>query len=250
MISKIIQEGIYVIHALKGYEFHEKRIKDLFAKNNLSFQFVTEGDPNYFRKDILEKYFTDDIHEVLTDGVLSCTLNHIIAYEKIVQKKQSYAIVMENDPCFLGDIYQNLLELKDELNVLDKGFIISLENSTLRFPSYWQIKKNKSLYQANRGRMAGAYLIDFEAAQNILNDLKINKCHTVIDWWHNSLFERQIVKSFWVHPPIIEQCSHNGQLNSTISTKPKSIGRQLKWNIQKIYKYYFKRLFNERNLIA
>jgi glycosyl transferase, family 25 len=249
MNNQIIEDDIYIIHALKGYEYHEKRIRNLFFENNLSFRLITEGDPLFFEKTLLEKYFTDNIREILSDGVLSCTLNHIIAYEKIVQKKQPFAIVMENDPHFLSDFKQDISNIIEEVSQLDGGFIISLDNSTLRFPSYWQSQKNKYLYQANTGRMAGAYLINLEAASAILHDLKTTKCHTVIDWWHNSLFQRQIVKSFWAHPPFVEQCSHNGLLNATISSKQKGVIRQIKWNIQKNYKYYFRRLFNEKSII-
>jgi len=131
---------------------------------------------------------------------------------------------------------------------LPKGFIISLENSTLKFPSYWKTKKGKFLYQAKSGRMAGAYIIDLEGAKKILNDLKTNKCGTVIDWWHNTLIERGIIKMYWAHPPLVEQGSHNGFLNSTISTKPNTAIRRISWLVQKYYKYFLRRIFKEKNV--
>jgi len=97
--------------------------------------------------------------------------------------------------------------------------------------------------------MAGAYLIDLTGATNILNDLKQTKCHTVIDWWHNTLIERGVVKMYWAQPPLVEQGSHNGQLSSTISTKPGTRSRRIKWWIQKSFKYYYRRLFNEERII-
>jgi glycosyl transferase family 25 len=123
-----------------------------------------------------------------------------------------------------------------------------LENSTLKFPSYWQTENNKFLYQAKSGRMAGAYLIDFEGAKRILSDLITNKCENVIDWWHNSLIKRDIIKMYWAHPPLVEQGSHNGCLNSTISSKPGTMTRKISWLFQKYYKYYFKRIFIEKRV--
>lgn len=248
MIDKLIKEGIFVIHALKGYEIHEKRIIDLFSKNNLNFEFVTEGDPSLLKTEIVEKYFVKDIQEKISIGTLSCTLNHIYAYERIVSRNIKYAVVFENDPFFLGNFSKSLKKYSEEIKNIQKGFIISLENSTLQFPSYWKAKSGKFLYKAKAGRMAGAYLIDFEGAENILKDLELNKCDNVIDWWHNKLIDRAVIKMYWAHPPLVEQGSHNGFMNSTISSKPNTMIRRISWLVQKYYKYFIRRLFNQKNV--
>lgn len=250
MVDELIKKGIYVIHALKGYEYHEKRLIQLFKKSKLEFEFVTAGDPVHFKKEVLDKYFVPNINTKLSKGVLSCTLNHILAYEKIVKNKNKCAVIFENDPFFLGSFIENLERMSGEIAKLEKGFIISLENSTLRFPSYWETKRGKFLYQAKVGRMAGAYMLDFEGASKILYDLKQNKCNAVIDWWHNSMLERGVVKMYWAHPPLVEQGSHNGYLNSTISSKQNSMSRRIKWLIQKNYKMYFRRLFKEGRILT
>jgi glycosyl transferase, family 25 len=250
MLDQLQGAGIFVVHALKGYEYHEKRIIELFRKNDLNFEFVTDGDPIHFTKEIIEKYFVDGIDSILSEGVLSCTLNHILAYEKVVKNNYQYAIIFENDPFFLGNFKKRLGKMFNEISRLEKGFIISLENSTLRFPSYWQTRKNKFLYRAKAGRMAGAYLIDSEGAKKMLNDLKHNKCHIVIDWWHNSLINRGVIKMYWAHPALAEQGSHNGFLNSTISSKPSNLKRRLKWLAQKYYKLFIRRLIKEECVIT
>jgi glycosyl transferase, family 25 len=250
MIKQSGIEGVYVIHAKKGYEQHENRIIKLFKENNLEFEFVTDGDQSLLNKDLLGKYFIADIDSKLSKGVQSCTLNHIIAYEKIVRNKNRYALVFENDPFFLGNFPEKLKRMSAEINELEKGFIISLENTTLCFPSYWVTKKEKFLYQATKGRAAGAYIIDLEGATRILNDLKESKCHAVIDWWHNSLIQKGVVKMYWAHPPLVEQGSHNGQLSSTISSKPNTLIRRIRWLVQKLYKMWIRRLFNERSVFT
>jgi len=246
MLKKSGIDGIYVIHAKTGYELHENRIKALFKENNLNFEFVTDGDPSLFTKELLAKYFTDDMLSRWSDGIISCTLNHIKAYERIVKNNNSYAIVFENDPFFLENFSENIKTIVNEIKDLEKGFIISLENTTLRFPSFWAIKKGKHLYRAKTGRCAGAYIIDLEGAKRILSDVQTNKCPTVIDWWQNILITNHVFKMYWAHPCLVEQGSHNGQLNSTISTKPNSKVRRFKWLAQKFYKSSFKRLFNDK----
>jgi glycosyl transferase family 25 len=63
------------------------------------------------------------------------------------------------------------------------------------------------------------------------------------------MIDRGVVKMFWAHPPLVEQGSHNGLLNSTISSKQKSLLRQGQWKAQKIYKMYFRRLFREKRIM-
>jgi glycosyl transferase, family 25 len=245
MIKTLGIDGVYVIHATKGYELHEDRINKLFHEKKLEFEFVIDGYTG-LNKDIQDKYFSTDIDTKISKGVISCTLNHILAYEKIVKNKNRYALVFENDPFFLGNFHKKLERISGEIDKLEKGFIISLENTNLKFPSYWATKKGKFLYQAKTERGAGAYIIDLEGAKKILDDVQKNKCNTVIDWWHNSLVQKGVIKIFWAHPPLVEQGSHNGFLSSTISSKPKSLSRRFKWNTQKFYKTYIRRLFNEK----
>jgi hypothetical protein len=65
-------------------------------------------------------------------------------------------------------------------------------------------EKSKNISSLNR-KAAGAYLIDFEGASRILENLKQeqDKCHTVIDWWLNSLIDIGVIKMFWAHPPVV-----------------------------------------------
>ena len=249
MIKGLGIEGIYVIHAKKGYEKHEQHINELFNKHNFDFKFITDGEPDNFTQELLEKYFTGEYNFPI--GQLSCTLNHILAYEQVAANKNKYALIFENDPFFLGDFVKKIEKIIKEVeyNSLD-GFIISLENTSLRFPSYWITKPEQVLYRAKSGRCAGAYLIDLTGANNILDELKRNKCHTIIDTWHNSLIDKGIIKMYWAHPPLVEQGSHNGQLNSVISSKQKSVLRRIQWFCQKYYKTYIRRLFNDKRVIS
>lgn len=243
MIEKFGIEGIYIVHVKKGYEVHEARINQLFKELGLQHEFITDGDPAAFDSSILATYFTHTIRTKLRDGVLSCTLNHILSYEQIVKNNNRYALVFENDPFFIGDFIEKIKKVAIEADTLPKGFIISVENTTLEFPPTKSLQKGKVLYEADHGRCAGAYLMDLQAAKNILEDLKTNKCNDVIDWWHNDLIKRNIVKMYWAEPPLTEQGSHNGLLYGTISTKNKNTGRRIAWLAQKYYKTYIRRWF-------
>ncbi|MBK0384502.1 glycosyltransferase family 25 protein [Pedobacter sp. SD-b] len=233
---EIAIDNIYIVHALQGYEAHEERLIKIFKDLNLSFEFVTDGSPTLMTDETKSKYFCKNINSILSKGALSCTLNHIYCYQKMIENEDKYAVVFENDPFFLTDFKVAINKICEEADNLKPGFIISLENSTLRFPSSKEIKKDKLLYKATYGRCAGAYLIDLQAAKNIIDYLKNNLCCNVIDLWHNSLINQNIIEMYWAHPPLVEQGSHNGLMNSPLSTNSKNIARRIKWLAQKFYK--------------
>ena len=250
MENKELNCAIYVVHALHGYEVHEQRIKTLFKEHQLDFEFVTDGDVSLFTDEILSKYFTPSFKAFPKKGALSCTLNHILSYEKFLQTDYPFAIIFENDPYFLPDFHKKLLRILAEAKTLPPGFIVSLENTTLTFPGFFQMKRNQCLYRAKKGRMAGAYLIDRIGAQKALADLQIRKCGDIIDWWHNSLIENKVIRMYWAQPAISEQGSHNGLLHGSISTRQKSTKRRINWLLQKFYKSYIRRIFPSLDLIS
>jgi len=246
MLQKFGIEGVYVVHAKKGYELHEAHVKKLFAENHLDFEFVTDGDPSLFTDELLNRYFCTQIKSLLKTGHISLALNHIISYERVVGNKNKYALIFEDDVFFTGDFVKEMELIVKEADTLPSGFIISLENTALEFPHYGVIKKNKHLYGADHGRMAGAYLIDLKAAHDILNFSKSDKCCEAIDLWHNTLIERGIIKMYWAYPALTEQGSHNGLMSSTISTKQKNTFRRVRWLVQKFYKTNIWRWFKRK----
>lgn len=238
-------DGIYVVHGIRGYDAREKYLVDLLHKQyELEFEFVTESAKTEENDIWIERYFRGDIRNILAKGAMFCTLVHILIYEKILSNRNKFAIVFENDVCFIGSKFiENIRLIAQEAEQLEEGFIISLENSTLLFPSWRKIKKGKYLYEASHGRCAGAYLLDHKAAEIMLNDLKTRKCFEVIDWWHNDMIKRGLIKMYWAHPPLTEQGSFNGKHSSSISIRSNGYIRQLKWLCQKFVKMYITRWF-------
>ncbi len=234
-------DHIYIIHALNGYESHEKRLKEILPKTKIPFTFITDGDPSVWKEEDIQNNFHPQIKNKLKTGILSCTLNHMFAYKTMLEKNQEYVVVFENDPFFLDGVegFRPKVEtLLKEADSLDGAIVISLENTTLRFPSKKVRMKGKFLYAADKGRAAGAYIINKKAAFNMINDLEINKCNDVIDWWHNDMIDRGVIQMYWAHPALTEQGSHNGKLHAGISSKKANFFRQIRWQIQKAYKVF------------
>ena len=241
--EKISFPPIYVIHGVAGYEDREDRLKRDLAAREMDFEFVTEFKDPVQNENLICKYFREDSLNPLTKGKLYCTLVHILAYEKIVSRKQKYALIFENDVYFLNNFAKGFERVMAEARTLPAGFIISLENSTLRFPHWRKIKKEKVLYEAEFGRCAGAYLIDLRGAEKIMEKVNANGFSKVIDWWHNDLVKEGVVKMYWAQPPLTEQGSFNGKLSSSIALRDKGNLRSLRWRLQKFIKMYVTRWF-------
>lgn len=245
MINETFIDNIYIVHGIAGYHARQEILEDVLRKKyRLDFEFVTESFNEKENDNWIKQYFASDIKQKLTKGAMLCTMVHILIYEKIVKNNDRYAIIFENDVCLIGEKFiENIKVISKEANSLPEGFIISLENTSLQFPPLRQIKKNKHLYLALWGRCAGAYIIDQKAAQLMINDLKNEKCKEVIDWWHNDMIKRNVIKMYWAHPPLTEQGSFNGKLVSSISSRSNGYIRRVKWLLQKFYKMYLLRLF-------
>lgn len=241
--------GVYVVHALKGYEMHEARLHEVLGKLGIAFELVTEGDVSLFTDELLHAHFTPELIATNKLGVISCTLNHMMAYRRLLASENQYALVLENDPCILRNFEQRLSRTMQEVRLLEPGFIVSLENTSLTAPSVWQTRRNRVIYRAICGRMAGAYLIDRKGAANALADLQQHKCNYAVDWWHYMMCIDNVLRMYWAHPPLFEQGSHNGLLQGPISTRSKSLKRRINFLIQKYFKYSVRRLFPNRYVI-
>jgi glycosyl transferase family 25 len=225
-------DRIYVVHAPKGYESHAQRL-DSILKDRYGFDYeFLEKD----RDDLISTFFTDDISKTMGKGNLLCSLNHIMFYRKTIEDGVNLALILEDDPFFIGSFPEKLKQIMPEVAKLDKGFIVSLENSTLTFPPRKSVVSGKHLYEAATGRCAGAYLIDRQACVNILHRLAEKKCEKVIDHWHNILVKEGVFRIYWAHPPFVEQGSINGKLSSDKSTKTQGLIRRIKWQFHKFYK--------------
>ena len=92
--------GVYVVHALKGYEMHEARLHEVLGKLGIAFELVTEGDVSLFTDELLHAHFTPELIATNKLGVISCTLNHMMAYRSLLASENQYALVLRTTHAF------------------------------------------------------------------------------------------------------------------------------------------------------
>jgi glycosyl transferase family 25 len=227
--------NIYIIHVKSAIERKVHINKELLNKN-LTGNFILEGDKDSIDQNILDKYFAAELKK-LNNAATSCAFKHILAYEKMVKGNEKYALILEDDIVLKSNFKTIFAKVVEEIEALKvENMLISLEDSNLEYVSGHERKKNKYLYQKQKGRTTGAYLIDLIAAKNILGYIAINKCAYPIDWFHNECVAKEIIKIYWCQPTIATQASLSGGLKSLIDNNKIGFFTQFSFSIQKAYK--------------
>ena len=224
----------YVIHVSDAYE-REKYIKNQLKDKNLDVQFVNDGDKSTLNEKILEKFFSGEMKQA--SGATSCAYKHILAYEYFLKTDEAFAFVVEDDlrlyKNFASEFPQLLTEIKKSTL---RNFMLSVEDSDLRFIPKSQRKKGKRIYETQHGTTTAAYIIDRTAAENILNFLQKTKMSEPIDWFHTKCIREGVFSMFRSYPPLGSQGTFDGTTASLISNNRVGFLRIISYKLQKKYK--------------
>jgi len=227
----------YIINVSTN-EVRRNHMLNLISQNHCltNSLFIHKGDLNSINNEVLNKYFGGEL-KTLSPAV-SCAYKHILAYSEFINDVNTdYALILEDDIFFYQNFSEKIEKIIDEIKLNKiENFIISLEDSNLKYVKGSEIKKNKTLYKKSAGRMAGAYLIDKVAAKNMINEIENNKCNLAIDWFHNYCSDNNLLDIYWAHPALAIQGSLNGKIKSLIDNKQFGLIKIWKFKISKLYK--------------
>lgn len=230
----------YIIHVSTATE-RKKGVEKELAGKGFDATFILDGDIDTLHPSRLDTYFSGKMKEAKAGA--SCAFKHLLAYQEMVRKKLPLALILEDDIRF----YSNVHVLEDMVKEIQSRklhqFIISLEDSRLKYIPKSQRKKGQLLYEQSSGRMTGAYLIDYAGAKSILDYVERVKMSVPIDWFHNECIRETIIKMYWAQPPIAVQGSLEGSVKSLIGKVRFGSVKVLSFKIQRLYKrlIYFMR---------
>lgn len=224
----------YIIHVRDAYE-REQHIKNQTeGKKNLNTSFILDGDKSDLTPEILNKYFKGSMK--IVSNATSCAYKHILAYEKMIEENEDFAMILEDDISFYSSydlLDKIIIEIKQRKLT---NFMLSLEDSILRYIPRSKRKKGLYVYPHHKGRLAGAYLIDLQTAKKFLTEIEKNKMGVPVDWFHNECIKKGLVNMFWSQPPLAIQGSLDGSIESLIDNKKIGIFRKFSFKFQRFYK--------------
>lgn len=230
----------YIIHA-SSYHARKIHMLDQIQGKHIDPVFVLEGDKANMDAGVIEKYFKGQ--SPITNA-MSCSYKHLLSYEKILSSNHQWALILEDDVFLHKDFNEELKRVQEEIDRHGiNNALVSLEDSSLTFVERSVRVANKRLYEKQRGRMAGAYLIDQAGARSILKEVEASTCFLPIDWFHNHCSSAGLLKIYWTSHPIATQGSLSGRISSTLERKPANLLKYLSFIIQRQYKqliYWFR----------
>jgi glycosyl transferase family 25 len=205
------------------------------------YHFVHDGDIADLSPEVMSTYFGGELEQ--PGPAASCAYKHILLYQEMINNDFEIALVLEDD-IYLDDNFCNILErtLKEIRTRKLQNFIISLEDSNLKYVKGSERRKGQLLYKKTLGRMTGAYLIDKACALQMQAEWTIHKCNLPIDWFHNHCAQMGLINILWLQPTIAIQGSLSGKLSSTIDHKKTGRLRVLLFQLTRLVRKLIHRL--------
>ncbi len=231
----------FIIH-VSGEMSREKHMIQQLENQNLAFSFLTEGDKKDLSADVLSKYFGGEMKAV--SSTTSCAYKHLLACEYLLKTDANIALIFEDDIKLYSNFNKNLPKIIKEIKTKNlNNFILSLEDSDLKYiPKSKRIKGNY-IYQINYGTTTAAYIIDRIAAENVLKKAIEEKVKIPIDWFHTECINEGKIKMYRSFPALGSQGTFDGSVQSLISNNRVGWFRLVTYKLQKKYKRF---LYNLR----
>ena len=176
---------IFIINLKKDVE-KKKYMQNLCAQYNLHVEFINAiYGKELNQQEIASFYLPMESKKIigreLAKSEIGCALSHKIIYEKIVNEKIPYAVILEDDIIFDDKLRQFLIICKTELTNIGWDCILLnyyIDNALnkhycLRYDGRLSIGSNYTLVRfAKHMHSTAAYLISFSGAVKILNALQ------------------------------------------------------------------------------
>jgi len=232
---------VFVLHVKKGYEAREQHMRSELQKHRMDADWVLDHDIPDLNAEFLAKWFRGDMQKPC--AATSCAAKHLEAWQRLRKSDAKGALVLEDDifldPNFRASLQAILRETSDRHRLDGKPYVLSLENSLLRFVPKSEREDGRWLYPQKLIRCAGAYYLSREAAIAFTDKAAATGITGPADWWMNEFFPAAI-SLYWSHPTLAEQGSHNGLFKSGIDQKKQGFMRRLSWNVQRWFKTRFR----------
>lgn len=203
----------------------------------LKAKFITAWDIPEIQASEAAGWFKDELLPV--GPATSCARKHLAACEELLSGNAPFALILEDDVAlysgFRGGLQAIAAEIMDRKT---ERFILNIEESMLDYVPASERSPGRWVYPAERGRLAGAYLIDRAAAAFCVREFRANGCGLPIDWFHNHCARAGGLRHYRSHPCLAIQGSLNGRLASLIDHKKASPVRRFSFWLQKSWKRF------------
>ena len=150
----------------------------------------------------------------LSLGVMICSFKHYLALNDIILNNYEYAVIMEDNMRFEGNVPETINKYIEQLNENYKDWDIIFDNEWSHY-NEGEVKEGLLVYpksleisDKNHGGTRGAcfYLLNLGCAKKLYdNYIPFNNAP---DWYMNDLFRKLNIKCFWSEPSVVKVWEH------------------------------------------
>ena len=232
-------DGIYVINVKA---FHERRafMEAQLLKHDMTAEFILDGDADELTDEVINQYFVGDN---LSANQMSCALKHIMTLQRIVNRKQQQALVLEDDAIFSPKFNEGLHHALEESPRFNGPKVIFIGCGGNFYTPKSLRKPGQHLYVGSRGRFTDSYIIDCDTAQKRLDWIVSNKVSLPIDNQFEKIDRELGISMLWLEEPVVEQGSKAGLFISAVEKAPPVWLQGLLFNWEKLKRKYIYQLW-------
>lgn len=233
----------YIIHPTKGHEEREAHFSAHLPSVGLTdYEIIKQGDA-----DELPDFVTNEMFgSPLTKGGISCNYKHYLAYKNIIDRKQPYALILENDVFVDDDIIAKIDKAIHEVKS-QSNWLINIEEASELVP-IWFRKEGKITYKASKNKMAAGYIVDQQFANSMVSYLETHQVNKNFDALISEVASSLDINLYWSHPPLVRQGSKDGTFSSEISDEQKGALVKVKTMVRNWYKMHILSNFQPKRL--
>lgn len=215
-------DAIYVLNA-KPFGERLRSITAQLARVGLAAEIIQQWDPPEITPDVAMRWFAAD---ALTPAQRSCALKHVEALQRICDRGQQHALVLEDDALLAPNFVDGVRRALAEAGNYPEASVIFIGSGGNFYTPRSQREPGRSLYPGPRGRFADSYIIGHTAARMRLAWMAQHRIGEPMDNQFETIDRQAGIRMLWLEDPVVEQGSKTGRFVTAID---KQHPRWLQW---------------------
>jgi glycosyl transferase family 25 len=220
-------DAIYVIN-VKAFEERLRSILAQLKRFGLDAEIIQDWDPEDITEEVSARWF---VPGALRLAQRSCALKHVAALQRISERRQRHALVLEDDALLAADFRNGIQRALTEAAAYPQESVIFIGSGGNFYTPRSQREPGRSLYPGARGRFADSYIIGHPVAQKRLDWIAAHRISQPIDNQFETIDRQEGILMLWLEDPVVEQGSKSGRFVTAIDRQyPRWVqGLQFRW---------------------
>ncbi len=227
-------DHIYLIN-VRSFTERLAHARAQLARFGLDAEPVHEWDAGDLTAEIDKQYFASSN---LSPGQKSCGMKHVAALQRIVERGERFALVLEDDVVLADGFDDGVAAALAEAPRHPQPQVIFIGCGGNFYTPRSQRKPGQRLYPANRGRFADSYIIGHEAARLRLDWITRHRMTKPIDNQFEEIDRATGIAMLWLEDPVVEQGSKLGLFTTTLEPAHPDWLQRLLFRLEKIRRKY------------